>query len=252
MGSFTTSLSRRALINGHVCSDIVRMARQSRVLGDLVGLMSSGNALYFGKLTQVAGTVVTQGGAVVGVQNASMGQFLGADMAGTAPPVVDCANARAKTLQVREALSALPVTPGFSFGATRVKARKTLRIPSTGELADSTVVLDFEDLKISSSGTLELVGGPVTEDVVVRVRNHLRLGRRGKLLLTGLQPNQVILIVNGRTIINGSADLSGTVIGGDRIVLRRRAKVRGGLFGKTVLVAGSARVQRAGWVGWCR
>ncbi len=252
VGSFTTALMRRSLIGGHVCSDVVRLARQSRVLGDLVALAPSGNALYFGKRTQVAGKVVTLGGAVVGAENASMGEFLGADSTGSTPPVQDCAEARARTLQARQNLLSLPNSAGFSFGVTKVRARKTLRLPPAGELDGGTVVVDFEDLKIGSSGTLELVGSAATEDVVIRVRNHLRLGRRAKLLLAGLQPNQVVLAVDGRTIIGGSAHLPGTLMGGDRIVVRRRAVVEGGLFGRSVLVSGSARVRRAGWVGWCR
>lgn len=252
VGSFTTAFMRRALIGGHVCSDIVRLGGRARVLGDVVALTSSGNALYFGKLTQVMGTVVTLGGEVVGAQNASIGEFLGADTTGSTPPVMDCAEARAKTIQARQMLLGLPSSPGLSFGATKIKLRKTLRLPPTGELGGGTVVVDFEDLKIGSSGALELVGGPATEDVVIRVQNHVRLGRRAKLLLTGLEPNQVVLLVNGRTNLGGSAYLPATLIGADRITVRRRAVVEGGLFGKTLLVSGSARVRRAGWVGWCR
>jgi len=252
LGSFTTVLGRRSLVGGHVCTDVTKMGGRARVLGDLVGLMTSGNALVFGKLTQVAGTVVTAGGAIVNPQNALIGEFRGADSSGGAPELSDCALARSKTQSARTQLAQLPADPQTTFGAVKVKLRKSLRVPASGTFGAGTAVVDFDDLKIGSSGTLELVGGPTTEDVVIRVKNRLRLGRRAKVLLNGLNPNQVVFLVDGQTNVGGSAYLPATLIGGDRIAVRRRAAVEGGLFGKTVIVAGSARVQRAGWVGWCR
>lgn len=252
LGSFTTLLGRRALITGHVCSDVVKLAGAARVLGDAVGLMTANNALYFGKRTQVAGTVVTAGGAIVGAENARIGNFVGADASGSAPQLSECANARARVEVAHSALSGLASDPGLQFGAVVVAARSSLRVPSSGTLGAGTVVVDFEDLKLRSNASLELVGGPNTADVVVRVRNNLHLSTRARVTLTGLFPNQVVFVVSGRTSIGGSARLAGTLIGNDRIAVRRRAVVEGGLFGKTVLVSGSARVLRAGWVGWCR
>ncbi|MCX8071103.1 MAG: hypothetical protein N3C12_01445 [Candidatus Binatia bacterium] len=252
IGSFVTLLSRRALVGGHVCTGAAHLAGSSRILGDLVGLLTSGNALSFGKRTHVLGAVVTRGGAVVGAQNAAIGEFLGADSSDSTEEVRACAEARTKTFEARELLVTLPNNSGAMFGATKVKARKTLRIPASGQLGGGTVVADFDDLKIGSTGAVELVGSASTEDVVIRVQNQLRMGRRAKFVLDGLEPNQVVLVVNGRTTIGDSAYLPGTLIGGDRIIVRRRARVEGGLFGKTVLVSGSAKIRRAGWVGWCR
>ncbi|GIW45122.1 MAG: hypothetical protein KatS3mg077_2404 [Candidatus Binatia bacterium] len=251
LGSFATVIGQRSLVSGHVCTDITRLLRRSRVLGDLVGLMTSGNSVLLGKRALVAGTLVTAGGAVVGTQNATIGEFLGADSSGSAAQLTECSEARARTAAVRQALLGLPTRAEFSFPATKVRLRKTLRLPQTGELGSGTPVIDFEELKIGSSGRLELVGGPTTESVVIRVRNDFRLGRRAKVLLTGLGPQQVVFVVGGRTNLGGSSYLPATLIGSDRIAVRRRAKIRGGLFGKTVIVAGSAQVQRAAWNGWC-
>lgn len=234
-----------------MCTDIVRANRRARVLGDMVALMPSGTAIQFAKLTQVTGTVVTGGGFVAGLDNASIGEFRGADSSGTTPEMVQCADARSQAQTVRTELMALAPS-GISLGETSVRPRKTLRIPAAGTLGPGTVVIDIDDLKIGSSGTLVLVGAPETRDIVLRITNRLRMGRRARVLLEGVQPNQLVHIVQGPVTIGGAAHLPGTLIGADRIVLRRKSRIKGALFGRTLLLSGSARVERDPWPGWCR
>jgi hypothetical protein len=244
-------LGQRSLVLGHVCTDIVRANRGARVLGDIVALMTSGNAISFGKRTQVTGVVVTGGGAVSRLGNALVGEFKGADTQGETAEMTQCANARNQTAAVRSALSALPSEPQNRLGAVVVKPRKTLRIPSSGALAAGTVVLDFDDLKISSSGKLVIAASPDTDQIVLRVANRLRAARRARIELEGAQPSQLIALVQGPMTIGGSANVVGTLIGADRIIMRRRATLTGALFGRTLLLSGSAKVQRAPWRGWC-
>lgn len=251
IGSFTAVLGLRSLVLGHVCTDIVRANGRSRVLGDMVALMPSGTAISFGLRTQVAGAVVTAGGFVARLDRAVVGEFKGADTAGQTPEMVQCSDARAQAAAVRTELIALP--PGSnSLGPTVVKPRKTVRIPASGVLGPGTAVIDIADLKISSSGKLVIAASPETRDIVVRIPNRLRLGRRARIVLEGAQPNQVLYVVQGPATIGGTAYLPGTLIGADRIVLRRRALIEGALFGRTLLLSGSARIQRAPWSGWCR
>ncbi len=252
LGSFTTVLGQRSLVLGHVCTDIVRANGRARVLGDLVGLMTSGNAIVFGKRTQVTGAVVTGGGFVAGLDKALVGEFKGADSQGETPEMVQCADARQQTAALRGEVLSAASDPQNRFGAVVIKARKMLRLPVSGTFGAGSVVLDFDDLKISSSGKLILAAGPETEEIVLRVANRFRAARRAKIELEGLQANQVVLLVQGPVTIGGSAIVRGTLIGSDRIVMRRRALLEGGLFGRTLLLSGSARVQRAPWVGWCR
>jgi len=165
--------------------------------------------------------------------------------------MTQCANARNQTAAVRRALSALPSEPQNRLGAVVVKPRKTLRIPSSGALAAGTVVLDFDNLKISSSGKLVIAASPDTDQIVLRVANRLRAGRRAHIELEGARPSQLIALVQGPMTIGGSANVVGTLIGADRIIMRRRATLTGALFGRTLLLSGSAKVQRAPWRGWC-
>jgi hypothetical protein len=229
----------------------VRANGRARVLGDLVALMTSGNAISFGKRTQVTGAVVTGGGAVSRLENALVGEFKGADTRGETSEMAQCVTARNQTAEVRSALSALPSEPQNRLGAVVVKYRKTLRIPSSGALAAGTVVLDFDDLKISSRGKLVIAASPDTDQIVLRIANRLLAGRRARIELEGAQPSQLIALVQGPMTMGSSSKIVGTLIGADRIIMRRRATLTGALFGRTLLLSGGAKVRRAPWRGWC-
>jgi cysteine-rich repeat protein len=245
----TSTLGRRALVNGHVCGPVLRESRASRVRGDLTSLVTAGPAIIFGSLTQVAGSVVTAGGTVVKPTRAKIGGTLRSDSTGAMAELADCNLARTQTQDMYAKLIALP--PSFGYAKIKIKARKVLRLPASGDLGPGNVVVHIDELRVGGTATLTLVGSPATTQVIVHIPGALKLGRKAKINLEGLTTDQVIFVVDGPTGIGGSAKVQATILGAGTMVAQRRARVDGALYGRAPKVAGSSIIGRHPWVGWC-
>ncbi len=244
------TMGRRGVVNGQVCTGMLRMGGGSRINnGDLASQVTVGTAISFGKLTTVAGSVVTAGGDIIHRELVAAGGDIVPDPIGMRPELVDCALASTQASDKYSALIALP--PNFTFPSLTVKTRGDARIPPSGDLGTGDVVVRVDEINIHGSATLTLVGSPATTSVAVRIPGKLKVGSRAAIKLEHLVPGQVIFVVDGTVVVGGTATLPGTVLGTGRMAARRRAKVEGAFFGPGPKVAGSAVVNRQPWVGWC-
>ena len=243
----------KTLIKGGVCADTVRLKKYSHVIGDVVGLMPSGNAtLKFAERTQVAGAVVTAGGMITGLNNVNISSGR-VDTGGTAPELDDCANARTVVTAKQLDLSALAASPGLALARVKVKGLQTQAIPAIGDLGPGQAVIRIAgDLSVGKSATLAINGAPETTTVVVHVLGKLSVRGRGKIVLNGLTPAQVIYVVDGAVAVGGYAKIAGTILGAKSVTLYSRSRTDGAVFGRTFLNPRSwAVVNRQPWIGWC-
>jgi len=253
LGSTAVTLGDRTLLKGHVCTDTIRQRNRSRVIGDVVGLVEAGGtAIKFAKRTRVAGAVITAGGNITGLAKVQIAANR-VDTDGVAPELDDCTTARVRATEKQAVLTALPASPGLAFGVVKVKGKKPLAIPAAGDLGPGQVVIGISgDLKIGNYGRLTINGASTTTEVIVHILGNLSMRGKAKIELHGLDPRQVIFVVDGQVKAGGDTRIPGTILGAGKIALFGRNTTDGAVLGRISIKTRSyVVINRRAWVGWC-
>jgi hypothetical protein len=227
-----TAINGHTTIGGIVCVDTLTVRPFSTVDGDAVGMDKTRTTMKFFRETYVTRNLVTSGGTVASLDKVTVGGRI--DTNGGSPEVALCHQASNLIVSIRSAFLSLPATPSYSFGKVIVPKNGTFRVPSAGTLPGGRVVIDFESIRARSGGRLLFVGGPSTTEVIVRVggRRGLRLARKGSIELQDLTADQIVYLVNGRFYMGASTEVSGTIVGADRIYLARESILYGQIHGQ--------------------
>jgi len=235
----------RTAVDGHVCTDSVTVRPHVRISGDAVGLKASGTALKFQRDDNVSDDLVTGGGSITGdVTNGGR-----RDTDGSATELDECAAAGARAGDRHLEVEALPAT--VHAGVINVPLGSTVSLPASGALGVGRVVIDASEIVIGRDGTLKLVGGTGTTQVIVRVQRQLKLRYRGKIQLSGLTPEQVIFVVDGPILLRQRSTVAGTLFGSDKIRLGWHAAVDGQIIGDTeIRLMQYVTVNRHPFIGW--
>ncbi|MBI3784903.1 MAG: hypothetical protein HY270_16040, partial [Deltaproteobacteria bacterium] len=242
-------------VGGNICAREIKMKLFSQVGGDVVALRStpvaptSGPpAILFQKSNVVAGRCATGGGWIKGLENASIA-LPPCDTSGTAPRLNECTLAVCRASNVRSLLQSLPVD--LDLGSVGVGRAVSQRIPASGTLGTGRVVIDASKIQLANRATLTLVGGPSTTQVIVRVAGRLRLGRPASIVLEGLQPQQVLFLVDGTVYMHSYADVSGTFYSTENVTVGFSSHVAGALISdKSVTLGNFVRVDDLPFAGW--
>jgi len=245
----TTMIGRQVLSRGHVCTDMIRAFRKSRIAGDAVSMLATGTGINLARKSTVQGSATTAGASIAGLNRGAVWGRV--DTSGGAAELAACDDARTRAANKYAELTALPPASGLDLGLVKVKAGKSRSIPSTGTLGAGQVVVRLDELKIGRHGTLSLVGDATTTKVIVHIRGKMSLARAASIALQGLSAQQVIYVVEGAVRAGGSARLAGTVLGNDKISVYRINKIDGSLLGRTGIAARSTIIKRQPWIGWC-
>jgi DNA-binding beta-propeller fold protein YncE len=242
------TLARQVQIRGDVCAENIRVGPLGRIQGNAVAWTSGEWAIAFGSSTQIAGDVVTGGGSLVGTKQATIGGAV--DLSGTATALIECSAARYRATSRRAELIALPPTPGLALGEIQLERGATQRIPRTGQLGAGQSVIDVANLRLSSSSTLTLAGGPATEAVIVHVRGRMMLDRGAQIVVDGLPAERLIIVIDGSVMLASQASVTGSVFAAGSVSLGSASTVTGAVLGAAIDLAPSATVDLHPFVGW--
>jgi len=244
----SVTLSRDAATRGSVCAEDVQVGSSVQIDGDVVAWTTDGRAISFSRLSQVTGDVVTGGGALAGIGQATVGGRI--DQGGTAPELAECFAARYRADRRRAELSALPPTPGFALGAVDVGRGSSRRIPAQGALGSGQVVVEAAGLRLGPESTLTLVGTASTDAVVVHIRGGVVLGWAARIDTDGLPAERVIFVVDGSVILYREAHVAGSVFASRRVRMGSASTITGALLASTIDLAPYATVDLHPFVGW--
>ncbi len=263
-------LGRDAEAQGNVCADVIRLGRSACVGGDAIASKGSGTALTVGLsstisgnvlYTTVSGTVVTGGGTVSHADRCFQQPCSGGapnppvcpliiDPPASLPYLERCSSSACRAASRQAEWALLP--QNLNAGTVALKRSETKSLPSTGTLGAGVVVIDVQELRIGRNATLQLVGGPTTQRVIVRVAGDVRLAKQASLQLTGgLTPEQVVITANGAGRLGADAHFSGTLVVAKTMTAGRDSITEGALLAaKDITLRASAIVRQHSFNGW--
>jgi hypothetical protein len=239
-------------VQGNICGDIIDVGQFSRVDGDAVALESDGRAMALHRMSTVAGDLITGGGSVRLLANVTVGGRV--DSSGAAAELDECfaASYRASTRWTDFAGPA--ASSGLTLGSLHVASRASQRVPAEGTLGTGQIVIDATDIVLGAFATLTLVGGPTTEEVIVRVREPravMVVGYSARIETDGLPPERVIFAVDGPVVLRAYATLSGTVLATQSIRLGRASTIGGAVLSRAdIRLEPYATVDLHPFAGW--
>jgi len=247
-GHRSVFLAEQVRARGTVCAENIRVGSSDQIAADAVGWATDEQAVTLGRGSQVAGSVVSGGGALKGLEQATVGGRV--DRTGSAPELADCVAAGYRANQQRVAFGALAPTAGFALGTLRVDRGMTQRLPSARPFGAGQIVIDATTLQLGPSSTLTLVGTPATDAVVVHIRGRLLVGQSARITTDGVPPERVILVVDGPVSLQPGASVSATVFAADQVDLGRGSSIVGALLGGSIYVGPDSVVDLHPFAAW--
>ncbi len=240
--ALSTSIGVLNVVTGGVCTDTVRVKKQTTITGDVVALQSTGIAAQFWPLATVNGYLVTGGGSVRPIATKYPPTIVTptpglSPTPGRAELLQDCTDAGNKAAERRASLEALAANYIPDSDPLRVKSGTT----TIGPLPGGVGVFDTTGIQVGYHATLVLKGDPGTEAVVVRVNGKLRLSPYAKITLDGLTPEQVIFVVEGDVTLGAFTRVQGTVFAKDNLSLGKLGVVDGAVLARKRITTGSLR-----------
>lgn len=220
----------------------------SQIDGDTVALASAGWAIMLGPGSQLAGNVVTGGGKIVGLDRAGVSGRV--DQSGAATELTECFAARYRATTRRTELTVLAPTSGLALGEIELASGASRRIPSKGKLSAGQSVIDVTDLRLGTSSTLTLVGTGSANTVVMHVHGRMMLGRAARIQTDGLQPEQVIIVVDGSVTLQSNASIAGSVFAAGKVRAGMATSITGALLGSDIDLAPYATIDLRPFIGW--
>jgi predicted acyltransferase (DUF342 family) len=242
------NLGDHVLIRGNSCAESIRVGPYSQIEGDLVAWASGGRALMSGVGSRIGGDVVTGGGALLGLTQATVRGHV--NRSGTTTALAECLAARHRATSRRAEWVALPATPGLVLDAVRLIDAADRRVPANGTLGAGQNVIEVTSLNLDAATTLTVVGSPATDAVIVHVRGAMILGRGARIAVDGLPAERLMFVVDGPVVLQPQASIAGSVFAAGRVRLGRASTVTGALLGTTIDLASFARVDLHPFVGW--
>ncbi len=248
-GELGTVLGWAARIEGDVCSDVLRARRSSQINGDAIVPKMNGTAMAFSLANQVTHNLITAGGKILGRSHVTVGGRI--DTVGTAPELGECTAGASRASARRDLFAQLPVSSGFAVGTIVVQPRGVRRIPSSGMLGAGRTVIDTNAIRLARSARVRLVGGPDTDQVIVRVKGSMKLFINSAIELEGLAPEKVLFLVDGPATLLRSARVGGTVFATGRLFCGWSTSIDGALLSdRRISVLRSSVVNLHPFAGW--
>jgi len=241
-------LSGLAVVRGNVCTERMRVGSSDRIDGDAIAWAALGRAATLRRGSQVTGAVVTGGGTVIGLDQATVGG--GIDLGGAAPQLDECFAARVRATSRRADLLALPPTPGFTLAPIQLGPGTTRRIPATGAMGTGQIIIEADRLRMGSSSVLTLVGSAATDAVIVHLRGSMTLGRAARITVEGIAAERLILLIDGSVVLHPRASVVGSVFAAAHVHMGSASTISGALLGATIDLAPSAAVDLHPFTGW--
>ncbi|MBI3784850.1 MAG: hypothetical protein HY270_15760, partial [Deltaproteobacteria bacterium] len=225
-GSIKLGISAQA--SGDVCGQSVALSSKAVLQSsNTVATKTSGTGVSLRSSTSVAGNVLTAGSKVTRSLSAVVGGLV--DTSGGQTEVGKCKAAQCLLSANFTQLWILPSSA--TIGPIKVPSSSTGAIPETGALGSGSVVVDVSSLLLGANSTLNIVGGPDTQRVLIRVATQMRLSYGARITLQGgLTPDRVAFLVNRTARAGAGSTVAGTVIG-NRVRIGSSANLAGALFG---------------------
>jgi len=245
-------LRGHTFVGGIACGDFVGIRKLAIVDGDAVVPVPGAQVARFSSDSRIMRNLATAGGTIIGLNKVKVGGTV--DTSGMSPEVVDCRAASAEATRRRVDFQALPGTPGFNLPPIVVPAHGKVAIPATGTLPAGIVVIDVDSIRLKPYSILSFVGGPDTEQVIVRVkgpRTAFHMSGRSSVLLEALTPEQVIYVVENRVRAGAFTRVAGTIFGANRILIAGHGELDGQIVGNHRITLNPRVILNAHpFIGW--
>jgi len=240
--AMTASAGTSSDIVGSVCAYTLHALTASRISADAVGLKVTGSAVRLGAQVVVNGNVTTGGGEIV---ESATAQVDGVQSSDGDAAVDVCLTAAA----VAEGRGAAVRASGRVIRDITVP-RGATHIRET--LGPGTTIIDTPRITVGRNAALIFVGGPATDQLIVRVRGTLNLRRQAAIMVAGtLTPEQVLFVVDKTVSAGAQAQLSGSVLARGGIQIGQGSMVAGQLLSeKHVWMRRFTTIIRHPFVGW--
>ncbi|MBI5505242.1 MAG: hypothetical protein HY899_10605 [Deltaproteobacteria bacterium] len=242
------AIAARAQVGGDVCAENVSIGRSVEVAGDAVAWSPVDRALTLRPGAWIDGNVVSGGGAIAGIELATVGGSI--DSSGVAAEFDDCLAARYGATQRRAEFLTLAAVPAITIGRLRLGVSQESAVPAAGDLGSGSIVIDAESIDLASMSRLTIAGAASTEQVVVHVRGRLTLGLGASIVVEGFSAERLIFVVDGAVNLRLQTSLDGSLLAAGTLRLGSDASVNGAVLGRTIKLAPSARVALQPFVGW--
>jgi DNA-binding beta-propeller fold protein YncE len=247
-GHRSVALSTGAVVRGDICGERVVVGSSGAIEGDTIGSASRGWAIMFAPGSRLSGNVVTGGGGIIGGDRVLVNG--GVDRSGATIELGECAAARYRANSRRGELAGLSPSRGLALGSISLGPAASQRIPSAGRLGIGQSVIELDDVQLGRSSTLTLAGTRGANAVIVLVRGRMILGREARIQADGLQPAQVVFVVDGSVVAQPNARLVGTVFAARKVRVGTGGTVTGALFGGDVSLGARVTVELDPFFGW--
>ncbi len=227
-----TMLGSGSQSDGSVCSDVITTQGDTVIAGDAIALSSRGPAIQLHAGDIVGQDVVTGGGTVGGLKGVQVGGRV--DTTGDAPEIANCIAAGEWVSAQRAEFLAEPES--LSLRAIHLPKGRSQRIPAAGTLGPGRIIIDVPSVRLDPESILTLVGDPATTQVIVRVAGRgslIDVEDSARIMLSGLQPEQVLFMVNGPITMQDSTDVSANLLATGLITVGRSGEVDGMLLSGT-------------------
>ncbi len=233
---------------GPVCTDFIRVGRDGSIDGDAIASQISGTAISLGQRIDISADAIT-GGGTIALPRQTDGLIIGGvrDTSGTRAELSDCDLASTRAATRRAGLIGLAATATMGPITVPVKGSQTINLVAGQNVIDVT-----GNVLVKTKSTLTLSGVAGTTDVIIRVSGELRLRRDGAVALAGgLTADQVIWVVNGKTVLRKRAYLRGTAFSSDAVFMGWDSKLDGQALSSTAIqVRSQADVNLLPWQDW--
>ena len=243
-------LGRDETIDGDVCANLVWVSQHDIITGDVVATAGTGLAMSgFFMGTQLSQDLVSGGGTIrrLGLDLAT--HFTGRveEWNGQPPIPMELVYCQAAATHAESQHTAFMGSSGMSVGDIHVRVHGT----GTLQVGDGVVTLDATRLTVIGFGTLTLAGSAATDQVIVRISGKLTMGHSAQIVLQNLMPEQVLFMVNGRTVIGAHSTVPGTIFGNDKVLIGRDGLVDGQvLSSKPITIGQGEHVTGRPFKGW--
>jgi len=241
-------VSARAQVGGDVCAENIRVGRLVEVSGDTVAWSSVDGALTFLPGAWIDGDVVSGGGAVAGLELATIGGVV--DLSGDAAQFDECLAARHGAAQRRAELVTLPATPGMTMGRLRLDVLEQRSVALAEDAGGGPIVIDADSINLEDGSRLTIAGAASVEQVVVHVRGRLILGRGASIVAEGFPAQRLIFVVDRTIHLHPQTSIDGSLLAVGSVRVGRGGSVNGAIFGSAIKLGVSAAVHVQPFVGW--
>jgi cytoskeletal protein CcmA (bactofilin family) len=246
-------LRGKVQVGGIVCADFIGLRPYGVIDGDAVVPrdITVNPGMKFSNKSQVTGGLFTEGAPISGLGNVTVGGIV--DTSGgtpLAPPIQRCIAASGQAQGRWTDFQARPADK--SVGPVLIPPHSSDSI--TMPVGKAVAVIDIGDLRMKPYSTLSLVPDAATQQVIVRVRGlkGMRVSGRSEIALQGgLQPEQVIFLIDQRVRIGAFVEVSGTIFANERVFVAGHGVVNGQVLStKRITINPSAMLTRHPFFGW--